>query len=103
MIHNFESWRQAKQAAFVDNFHDMHYHRCSDTTYRLVSSLLQHLLSAWVKSYHAPVSVRFSQEQAELMFAFLDQMQLAYIHPRSSSHRFLMALEYSPSATPSTY
>lgn len=103
MIHNFESWRKAKQSAFVAIAHDMHYHRCSDTAYRLITSLLQGLVNTWLNNGRSFVSVRFTEEQINVILEFLDEMEFAYIHPRSTSHRIHLMFQEKSSALPVKY
>lgn len=93
MLHNFESWRKAKQKRFEPYEFEMHYHKCADSCYKFVAALLQSLVSNFVSSQHRPQVVQLSVEHAQILLDFLEQMQFAYIHPRSTSARYLMVRE----------
>lgn len=93
MFHNseFQSWRKVKQSAF-DSYINMHYHKVSDECYFVVRDLLQSLLRARVELGGTFV-VSMTDEGCRSVLDFLNQMQLAYIHPRSTSAKFLFSLE----------
>lgn len=99
MIHNFESWRKATEERYK-SFALAHYHKVDDELAFSVLNLLRQIVIKRVdKGEH--VSIHISEEQAQIIVDFLDQMNLAYIHPRSSSARYEMMRSLS-SAKPST-
>lgn len=99
MIHNFESWRKATEERYK-SFALAHYHKVDDELAFSVLNLLRQIVIRRVdKGEH--VSIHISEEQAQIIVDFLDQMNLAYIHPRSSSARYEMMRSLS-SAKPST-
>ena len=99
MIHNFESWRKATEERY-QSFALAHYHKVDDELCFSVLNLLRQVVIKRVdKGEH--VSIHISEEQAQCIVDFLDQMNLAYIHPRSSSARYEMMRSLS-SAKPST-
>lgn len=99
MIHNFESWRKATEERYK-SFALAHYHKVDDELCFSVLNLLRQVVIKRVdKGEH--VSIHISEEQAQCIVDFLDQMNLAYIHPRSSSARYEMMRSLS-SAKPST-
>ena len=98
MIHNFESWRKATEERYK-SFALAHYHKVDDELCFSVLNLLRQVVIKRVdKGEH--VSIHISEEQAQIIVDFLDQMNLAYIHPRSSSARYEMMRSLS-SAKPS--
>ena len=99
MIHNFESWRKATEERYK-SFALAHFHKVDDELCFSVLNLLRQVVIKRVdKGEH--VSIHISEEQAQCIVDFLDQMNLAYIHPRSSSARYEMMRSLS-SAKPST-
>ena len=99
MIHNFESWRKATEERYK-SFALAHFHKVDDELCFSVLNLLRQVVIKRVdKGEH--VSIHISEEQAQNIVDFLDQMNLAYIHPRSSSARYEMMRSLS-SAKPST-
>ena len=99
MIHNFESWRKATEERYK-SFALAHYHKVDDELAFSVLNLLRQIVIKRVDKGEN-VSIRISEEQAQIIVDFLDQMNLAYIHPRSSSARYEMMRSLS-SAKPST-
>lgn len=99
MIHNFESWRKATEERYK-SFALAHYHKVDDELAYSVLNLLRQIVIKRVDK-GANVSIHISEEQAQSIVEFLDQMNLAYIHPRSSSARYEMMRSLS-SAKPST-
>ena len=88
MVHNFESWRKATEERYK-SFALAHFHKVDDELCFSVLNLLRQVVIKRVdKGEH--VSVHISEEQAQIIVDFLDQMNLAYIHPRSSSARYEM-------------
>ena len=88
MVHNFESWRKATEERYK-SFALAHFHKVDDELCFSVLNLLRQVVIKRVdKGEH--VSVHISEEQAQIIIDFLDQMNLAYIHPRSSSARYEM-------------
>lgn len=83
MVHNFESWRTATQSAHKPAGVS-HYHLCSDTTFFEVASLLQALCVSFVDKKQ----ITLSPCLVDTVLQFLDEMQYAYMHPRSTSARF---------------
>lgn len=90
MIHNFESWRQSTMRKFEFSNASRHYHRVDDEVYYAVSDLLKSLLKAKVE-HNGEISVSLSNSLADMVYEFLLQMELSYIHPRSDSAKFLFA------------
>ena len=88
MIHNFESWRKATEERYK-SFALAHYHKVDDELAFSVLNLLRQIVIRRVDK-GANVSIHISEEQAQCIVDFLDQMNLAYIHPRSSSARYEM-------------
>lgn len=86
MIHNFESWRTATEATYKDG-KLRHYHRVQDDVWRSVRNLLQRLLCMRIDG-NAPGCLSLDDEACNALLVFLDEMQLAYIHPRSTSAKF---------------
>lgn len=99
MVHNFESWRKATEERYK-SFALAHYHKVDDELAFSVLNLLRQIVIKRVDK-GANVSILISEEQAQCIVDFLDQMKLAYIHPRSSSARYEMMRSLS-SAKPST-
>lgn len=99
MVHNFESWRKATEERYK-SFALAHYHKVDDELAFSVLNLLRQIVIRRVdKGEH--VSIHISEEQAQCIVDFLDQMNLAYIHPRSYSARYEMMRRLS-SAKPTT-
>lgn len=99
MVNNFESWRKATEERYK-SFALAHYHKVDDELAFSVLNLLRQIVIKRVDK-GANVSIHISEEQAQCIVDFLDQMNLAYIHPRSSSARYEMMRNLS-SAKPST-
>ena len=99
MVHNFESWRKATEERYK-SFALAHYHKVDDELCFSVLNLLRQIVIRRVDKGEN-VSIHISEEQAQCIVDFLDQMNLAYIHPRSSSARYEMMRSLS-SAKPST-
>ena len=99
MIHNFKSWRKATEERYK-SFALAHYHKVDDELAFSVLNLLRQIVIKRVDKGEL-VSIHISKEQAQIIVDFLDQMNLAYIHPRSSSARYEMMRSLS-SAKPST-
>lgn len=88
MIYNFEAWRRAKQKQFADG-QLRHYHRCTDCSYYLVREILQKICSKWVGEHQRRFTISPSEFEVDLIFNFLTEMEVGYIHPRSTSARYL--------------
>ena len=88
--HAYETWRKQKQSLYdCDGL--THYHRVSDSLLRDVSILLRSLLLHYVDAGTRPLTLCLSYDQANSIFLFLDEMQCAYLHPRSTSARMMFA------------
>lgn len=85
---NFDAWRRSmmsqRQVAA-----EMHYHKVSDVNWHQVSHLLRTLCVRFVEGHHKPITLSLSLDMVETLLSFVDEMQFAYIHPRSSSAKFL--------------
>lgn len=88
MVHSFESWRKATEERYK-SFALAHYHKVDDELCFSVLNLLRQVVIKRVDKGEL-VSIHISEEQAQIIVDFLDQMNLAYIHPRSSSARYEM-------------
>lgn len=96
MLQNFEEWRKTRPAIPAEIRATMHYHLVSDSAYNLVFSILKGFLCNYVEKGQTRLSVRLNRDAAELLFMFLDQMETAYLHPRSFSARARYARTSSP-------
>lgn len=76
-----------------DSGQAMHYHRCSDAVWFAVRDLLTTLCTSYVNLRQSEVSVSFSRRHVEDLFVFVNEMDLAYIHPRSDSAKFIYVQE----------
>jgi len=83
----FNSWRKRQQERFA-TCSSMHYHRVDDSCYLVVVHLLRYLLTSRIDSQSKAVLVNLSDELANTLLDFLDQMEYAYMHPRSTSAKF---------------
>ena len=90
MVHNFESWRKSTQEKHRPDGVS-HYHLCSDLAFYAVAELLKSLCVSFVERRQMKVR----QEQIDNVLLFLDEMQFAYLHPRSSSARLACRMETS--------
>lgn len=90
---DFNSWRQRKMSYYARFDCERHYHRCSDLSYSCVAEFLQQLIAYRINNGSGKVVVTITDEFADAALAFLDEMQFAYIHPRSTSHKFIMNRE----------
>lgn len=99
-IQNFESWRKAKQAAVAPSG-AAHFHLVEDNVYLHVSNLLMSICASAVCS-RAMILQNVSDNTLNAIMLFVDQMRDAYIHPRSTSHRFRFASEGLLSANSNT-
>lgn len=94
--HAYETWRKQKQSLY-DCGDLTHFHRVSDCLLRDVSNLLRYLLRHYVDAGTRPLTLCLDYNQANSIFLFLDEMQCAYLHPRSTSARIMYAAsETSP-------
>lgn len=100
----FNSWRKRQQERFA-TCSSMHYHRVDDSCYLVVVHLLRYLLTSRIVSQSKAVLVDLNDELADTLLDFLDQMEYAYMHPRSTSakYRFVQLTGHAiSSAIPST-
>lgn len=86
MVNNFESWRKATQERYSQCL-DMYYVRVSQEVCRSVCNVLQKLLAQRVNNGSKHVSLYLTDGLANNMLDFLDQVEFAYMHPRSTSAR----------------
>ena len=96
MINKFEEWRKAKQCA-AECRTLAHYHKVEDCVLRDVYALVKGILVVRVETGSSKIMLRVSDSLANSLMMFMEQMRYAYLHPRSSSARFLFAIESSPS------
>lgn len=101
MQNNFHRWREAKQASFT-SIPDMHFHKCSDIHFGVVRDLLQTIVSCYVSHGQRKFVLQPSEFDINCFLLFLDEMQFAYIHPRSTSARVAYVRTFKSSATPLT-
>lgn len=100
MFHNFESWRKSKQEKAAPKG-AAHYHLCEDACYLQAISLLKTIVSGAINN--RSMILRFaSVDSLDAVLTFIIQMEDAYIHPRSTSHRFRFAAEGFPPANSHT-
>lgn len=92
--HAFETWRKQKQLVYDCNGIS-HYHRVSDCLLRDVTNLLRSLLRHYLAAGARPLTLCLDYEQANSIFLFLDEMECAYLHPRSTSARIMYAASES--------
>lgn len=85
---NFDAWRQSMMSRHQVAA-EMHYHKVSDVNWHQVSHLLRTLCVRFVEGHHKPITLNLSSDLVESLLSFVDEMQFAYIHPRSSSAKFL--------------
>lgn len=85
MANNFDSWRKAKMASLDKE--PSHYHRVATATWLAVRAFLSTLLITRVEKQARRFSVTLSDDEANALLAFLDEMRFGYIHPRSTSAR----------------
>lgn len=85
---NFDAWRRSMMSQHQVEA-EMHYHKVSDVNWHQVSHLLRTLCVRFVEGHHKPVTLNLSSDLVESLLSFVDEMQFAYIHPRSSSAKFL--------------
>lgn len=85
MIYNFDQWRKAKMASLDKE--PSHYHRVATITWLAVRAFLSTLLITRVEKRTHRFSVTLTDDVANALLAFLDEMQYGYIHPRSTSAR----------------
>ena len=96
MINKFEEWRKAKLSA-AECRTLAHYHKVEDCVLRDVFALVQGILIVRVEKGSRALTLRVSDSLANSLMMFLEQMRYAYMHPRSTSARFLFAIESSSS------
>lgn len=97
----FNSWRLRQQERF-NNCSSMHFHRVSDGAYSVVVHLLRYLLTSRINSQSQIVNVNVSDELSNSLLDFLDEMEFAYMHPRSTSARYRY-VQLNRTAIPSMY
>lgn len=102
MINNFESWRKAKQQHFSVPHTLMHYHRVSDVAWGDVANFLMFVLKVRVDTFSQQITFVLSDNLANSMLQFLDEMRFAYIHPRSTSARYDFLFEGKNLPVPTT-
>lgn len=85
MANNFDSWRKAKMASLDKE--PSHYHRVATSTWLTVRAFLSTLLITRVEKQAHRFPVSLSDEEANALLTFLDEMRFGYIHPRSTSAR----------------
>lgn len=101
MIYNFENWRIARQAATAPQG-AAHFHLVEDGLLNEVQKFLMALCR--LKLQHQDyITIKMSDKSVGTISAFINQMNDAYIHPRSSSHRFRFAAESAIFANPATF
>lgn len=93
----FEPWRQKKIKAFK-SLKSAHYFRVEDSVLRSIVSMCQNVISSRVQKGRHRVSVDVTDDLANDILAFVEQVKFAYIHPRSTSARYAMQNDtaYSP-------
>lgn len=90
MLQSFEKWRSNVMGSF-DPHSLAHYHRVHDAIWHDVKLLLRRLCVARVNAGQDKLSFVLTADQAEILLHFLREMDLFYIHPRSSSAKFYFA------------
>lgn len=85
MANTFDSWRRAKMASLDKE--PSHYHRVATSTWLTVRAFLTTLLITRVEKRTHRFSVTLTDDVANALLAFLDEMRFGYIHPRSTSSR----------------
>lgn len=83
----FEIWRKSHVLP-PDVAATMHYHRCSDGVYFDVRAFLTALLHAGVTKCRHSVKVSLTADFLNSVLQFVDEMDISYIHPRSTSARY---------------
>lgn len=99
---DFHKWRLQQMQRFSAETAEMHFHKCADSSYRHAAKLLKAILVQMVECPGEPIILNPEAISGDLLLDFLDEMDFAYIHPRSSSHHFIMhaqAAGRSPLAT----
>ena len=67
-----------------------HYHRVEDATYHAVMSFLRDVLCSSMERSNGRIYFRLSPYlQTEILY-FIEQMEIAYLHPRATSRRWLI-------------
>lgn len=62
-----------------------HFHRVKSITWLATRTWLQRVLVARLSSMRDSVVLNVTKEDTELIWDFLDQMDVAYLHPRRDS------------------
>lgn len=83
----FEIWRKSHVLP-PDVAAIMHYHRCSDAVYFDVRAFLTTLLHAGVTKCRRSVKISLTADFLNSVLQFVNEMDISYIHPRSTSARY---------------
>lgn len=85
MVSNFNDWRRANMQRFTNA--SMHYYRIDDEVIRYFHNFFATLLKFRVESNSRQILLNITDEFADTALDLLDQIDNAYMHPRSTSAR----------------
>lgn len=92
---DFEAWRKSHEPR-PEVAGLMHFHRCSDALYRDIRNFLREICRRRVECGQRQIRIIPSQSLIESCFLFCDEMDTAYMHPRSTSARFTFFNYFPP-------
>lgn len=67
------------------NYLTCHFHRVESITWLATRTWLQRVLVARLSSMRDSVVINVTKDEMELIWDFLEQMDIAYLHPRRDS------------------
>lgn len=91
MEKKFNKWRCQQMTLYSDGGGLAHYHRCSDALYGYVRKFCIFFIKKKIDLGETSCEVRLSDDLIQNLYSFLMEMELSYIHPRSTSAHFLFS------------
>lgn len=85
MLNKFDQWRRANMQRFSNAC--MHYYRIDDEVIAFFCNFLTSVLRNRVENNSRTIVLNITDDFADAALDLLDQVDNAYIHPRSTSAR----------------
>lgn len=78
------------------SYFSCHFHYVDSLTWLCIRSMMQRLVVARLEQGRATLCFNMSEDDCDYVLDFLEQMDIAYLHPRRDSlHVSLLASQYS--------
>jgi hypothetical protein len=90
MLQSFDEWRKTTMSNHAPQG-VAHYHLCGDLVFSSVANFLRSCLVERVESNRDFVNVCVDEDTADSILIFLDEMRVAYLHPRSDAAKYIFA------------